>query len=328
MFANAHKRLLRAIYDGQIERVKECLDAGADIETREHKIDRYRGMSALSLAIARGQGAIAQLLVERGANMEDRAFRNDPAFLLAAKGRMPELAGFLLDRGADIEMTDHYGRTALMAAAGFGHKDMAAFLLGRGANPRFAAKDGETALHRAAHAGDLEIAALLLDSGAEIDAQADDGATPLLKACAYNDNRVDIARLLLERGADAQLRNKQGRTALDLAQMHRMQRLEKLLIAHEQSGGVKWERVSERAVKRLNIIDEDYTQLEHLDFGTRMYTSVMKSRDGHISHVSQSFNYVARDLVESAAAFLREKGGSPGAPKTPARRPRSRTQGF
>jgi len=66
-------------------------------------------------------------------------------------------------------------------------------------NARFGG-DGETSLHRAASAGRVEVARVLLDAGANPNATTSEGATPLLEA-SYK-GYVDIAKLLLERGAN------------------------------------------------------------------------------------------------------------------------------
>ena len=62
---------------------------------------------------------------------------------------------------------------------------------------------GMTALLHAAREGHLEVARVLLDGGAEIDQVAGDGASPLTLA-ALN-GQFDIAMLLIERGADPDL---------------------------------------------------------------------------------------------------------------------------
>jgi ankyrin repeat protein len=71
-------------------------------------------------------------------------------------------------------------------------------------------------LHDAALAGQAAVVELLLDRGASIDApDTEAGATPLHYAASWN--RRPTVELLLKRGADATLRNKAGKTALDLA---------------------------------------------------------------------------------------------------------------
>ena len=54
-------------------------------------------------------------------------------------------------------------------------------------------------LYDACEKGKVDVARLLLDKGAEVDRADKDGATPLYIACQQG--HVDVARLLLERGA-------------------------------------------------------------------------------------------------------------------------------
>ncbi len=54
-------------------------------------------------------------------------------------------------------------------------------------------------LYDACEKGKVDVARLLLDKGAEVDRACEDGWTPLYIAC--QEGHVDVARLLLERGA-------------------------------------------------------------------------------------------------------------------------------
>ena len=83
-------------------------------------------------------------------------------------------------------------------------------------------EDGWTALHFAAQGGRVEAVRLLLCNGAEIDAQSSKtGNTALMYAARDgNSGSEEVVKLLLERGADINLREWQmgGHTALSLAQ--------------------------------------------------------------------------------------------------------------
>jgi ankyrin repeat protein len=97
-----------------------------------------------------------------------------------------------------------------------GHAAIVRTLLAHGARIDARNASGGTALHDAALAGQTAVVELLLDRGAPIDApDTEAGATPLHYAASWD--RGPTVELLLKRGADASLRDKAGKTALDLA---------------------------------------------------------------------------------------------------------------
>ncbi|KAG7391166.1 hypothetical protein PHYBOEH_006773 [Phytophthora boehmeriae] len=71
------------------------------------------------------------------------------------------------------------------------------------------------ALHYAARNGNINLASLLLERGADVAAQNNDGGTALHQA-AYN-GHVEVISLLLERGADVAAQDNDGLTALHRA---------------------------------------------------------------------------------------------------------------
>lgn len=82
-----------------------------------------------------------------------------------------------------------------------GDRELAARLIDEGADIDAPGSDGETPLLIATHRGDTAMIGLLLRRGASIDARSEaDGRTALAAAAA--ERKLDIVRLLLERGAD------------------------------------------------------------------------------------------------------------------------------
>ena len=64
---------------------------------------------------------------------------------------------------------------------------------------------------------DIAALAQLLDQGAHVDARNEHGYTPLMGAVAMG--RIDMVKLLLDRGANPALEDKTARTALHYAAM-------------------------------------------------------------------------------------------------------------
>jgi ankyrin repeat protein len=103
----------------------------------------------------------------------------------------------LLAAKAKADVPNRFNDTPLMAAALQGHLDVARRLLAAGA-----ALDppGWTPLIYAATAASCRSCAILLDQGANVDAVSPNGTTALMMA--VREHRIDVADLLLARGAD------------------------------------------------------------------------------------------------------------------------------
>lgn len=90
------------------------------------------GESPLMMAALKGDLTGAQLLIERGAKVDQPGWA---PLHYAASGPEPKLIKLLLDRGASIDAPSPNGTTALMMAAQYGSEDSVVMLLARGADP-------------------------------------------------------------------------------------------------------------------------------------------------------------------------------------------------
>jgi len=91
------------------------------------------GESALMMAALKGDLAGVQLLLDRGAKVDQTGWS---PLHYAATGPEPKVVQLLLDRGAEIDAASPNGSTPLMMAAQYGSEDSVRLLLDRGADPR------------------------------------------------------------------------------------------------------------------------------------------------------------------------------------------------
>ena len=137
------------------------------------------------------------------------------ALMMAVDNRHLAVAEYLLQHGADIHLDNKYGYTPLMQAVMRNDPNMVNMLLDKGA--RIDQKNFYTELTplmMAVDNGSLEMVELLLARKANLNLQDERGRSALMHASAARQPK--IAQRLLQAGADATLKDKQGRTADDL----------------------------------------------------------------------------------------------------------------
>ena len=191
------EELKQAIQQGDSKRVAALLD-----EDRALMQAKFGTVTAVLFALYHGHPEVAQLFVERGAELtfaeacavgdEKKALqllKTNPSLLqsysedgfpvagLPIFFRHPELARELIERGADVNaQARNPQRVApVHAAVTVGDHATLKLLLQRGANPNARQQEGFTALHGAAAHGDIEMAKLLIAHGADPRARTDDG---------------------------------------------------------------------------------------------------------------------------------------------------------
>ena len=148
----------------------------------------------------------------------------------AAAGNDTDTIRLMLDAGVDVNATATTGFAPLMLAAGQSNVRVVKMLLAKGAKvnavgapfmaPGPVPKNGPvvldsyTSLHLAMASGPPDLAKALLDAGADVNAQDARGLTPLMLAVAADHQDPALIRLLLPH-ADLKLKSKVGETATD-----------------------------------------------------------------------------------------------------------------
>lgn len=165
-------------------------------------------------AIKRDDAAAVAILLQRGFDPDARSPDGQTGLYLAVREPAPKVADVLLSwRRTNVEARNKADESPLMMAALKGQLDMVRRLIARDADVN---KPGWTPLHYAATHGHLEVMALLLEHHAFIDAQSPNGTTPLMMAAMYGTPQA--VKLLLDAGADTNIKNQLGLSAWDFAQ--------------------------------------------------------------------------------------------------------------
>ena len=167
-------------------------------------------------SIVRDQGSDITALVRRGFDPNTRNPKGDVGLTLALQqGSMKAFDALMAAPGIKVEMRNAKDESPLMIAALRGQVAAVRALIAKDADVN---KTGWTPLHYAASGTtdqQLEIARILIDQSAYIDAESPNGTTPLMMAVSYG--RADVARFLVEQGADPTIKNQLGLTAADFA---------------------------------------------------------------------------------------------------------------
>ncbi|KAG9566852.1 Pfs, NACHT and ankyrin domain protein, partial [Aureobasidium melanogenum] len=180
---------------------------------------------ALAYAIEFENIHLVQFLLDNGAPVIDKnnephpfeSLRNTTLLHMACEGPGDiDTVRLILDHGAEIDALDEEHRTALDLA----HPEVETFLLDRGADVTASRYKGCTPLHGTVRYARQEEMVSLLDSGADIDAQNKQGQTALHEAVkqAYSWSGPSsswFVEKLLDRGANALVRDRWGSSALD-----------------------------------------------------------------------------------------------------------------
>lgn len=225
------QHLMEAIERNQPTEVASLLNSGVDPNTANSE-----GVSALMLASYHGLQPMVETLLQHGAKVDARDNRQHTALRLAGSGH-PGIVKLLLDHGADPNAKDFYGKTLLTSVCESGADHDPAtlrLLLERGADPNVPGDDGSPLLYaiNLGQHGNAEIARLLLQHGANPDAQ-DRTETPAL-ICAVDQHNPEIIQALTSAKVSLNATDSLGRTALKVAEQNQLPGIAALL---KKAGG-------------------------------------------------------------------------------------------
>ncbi|MGB0560923.1 MAG: ankyrin repeat domain-containing protein [Spirulinaceae cyanobacterium] len=259
--------LLGAAKQGNLQMLQSALAAGVDPNTSEPPTRRKRRKTALMFAAGGGHLGVVKALLAGGAdvNLSDRPGKKlgKTPLMCAAENDHAEVIQTLVAAGAIVDAQDKRGQTALLYAVMEESAQAVEVLLELGADPHkpswddtpfenstymgkniaqlfVRAEKGKTnaisqaaqeeMLRSAAFDGNVELVQELIDQGIDVNAPEPDGGSTALMY-ATGDDHIAIVHLLLTAGADVNIVNTSGETALSKAVYWSNEDMVKLLIA-------------------------------------------------------------------------------------------------
>jgi ankyrin repeat protein len=254
--------LVAALAAGHYQTAKFLHDKGAHPNVRG-----YQGVTPLHSAAYYGDFEMTQILLKYKAEVNSQNSAGRAALHYASQGRYHDVRGpnfalslsnvarLLLEHGADVNAREVDHLTPLHVAARYGRIEVLRVLLEHGTSVGAADDDRKTAFHEHVNARDVEdktplhvvsespdwndpnfvpsltnVARLLLEYGADVNARRNDLFTPLHVAARYG--RVELARMLLEHGANVAAEDEDGKTASEYASEMGRKEITKLLLEH------------------------------------------------------------------------------------------------
>lgn len=249
-----------AVEEGHASIVKTLLRAA------DRSIQDPMKHMALDLAVRKADQPVIEVIFEDGINLSPKYIDESRTPLSwAAEQGFRTFVERRLENGADVDSRDRSGRTPLWFAAESGYLNVVKLLIEWNAKVDAMDKEGTTPLSRAIQNSDTEVVKLLLEEDANVDCKDAKGRTPLWWAAFHGRDgnwdvllrllisravdldardedmgrtalsfaaaygRTDVARLLIEKGADVNAKDAEGWTPLKWAEMERRETVVQLL---------------------------------------------------------------------------------------------------
>ena len=193
------------VHDAAVEGLVRVIEAlyrhGAQLDAATAD-DTDGNATPIQMAAQRGLLDAVDVLLELGADLEQKNWRGEHFVHIAVNTRNMELLTYLVEqKGASVNVSRYHGKTPLHDAVNRRLPDFTASLIEHGAQVDVMDEWGWTPLHLACARGDVESVQLLLEAGAELDArttsalrlrgeEVPEGATPRDVAAIHGQHRI------------------------------------------------------------------------------------------------------------------------------------------
>ena len=223
-----NRLLIAAAWRNDVDEVIRLIEQGADVNARDETVQ-----SAFLIATSEGFLSLLAVTLENGADVGSKDSFNGTGLIRAAERGHALAVGMLLRAGIEIDHINNVGWTALLEAIILGdggqrYTDTVRVLLAAGADPLIPSQqDGISPIDHAQARGFWSITTTLF---AAINSELPADPTEALFSAAIT-NDPDAAMLALRSGADPNVQDPEGSTALSIAAQPAYQDVSRLLHA-------------------------------------------------------------------------------------------------
>ncbi|XP_072160828.1 LOW QUALITY PROTEIN: uncharacterized protein [Bemisia tabaci] len=262
------------------DQMRTALHLARHLSTVELLIDKGANVNAMDkslntpLHVARTP-SIAKCLLEHGAEVNASNESGDTPLHFVQNFHTAKI---LIEKGGNVSACNNEGYTPLHTARNIA---IAKLLLENGAELKAVTKDGKTVVHTGAEAdvislsqytGVPEVVEFFLQKGIDVNVADDSGNTPL-HCCGTSDN-IQVAAVLLEKGANTKALNKSNKTPVECGRFfdsgggtfcRMFHAIDEIFTAIIDNEGIDRVRRFLREVKTINLTQDDskLTPLHH-----------------------------------------------------------------
>ncbi|XP_076072927.1 uncharacterized protein LOC143044720 isoform X1 [Mytilus galloprovincialis] len=237
--------ICKLAFEGNTGILKKRIKENTELSITKDETNRM----PLHWAISGGHTEIVEFLIKQGVPVDARDETGWTPLMIAASAGRYQIILMLIRNGAQVNAVNQTGQCSLHYAASKNRYEIAEMLLQQGADPDIGDQYNNTPLHRAASKGHVKLVKLLLQYNVDVNYRDSQNSTPFLLSSlqllsrklnhrdsdlgvtvtltnflnaeyfkrhwACEEERGEVAQLLVDRGADIAALNKEEKTPLD-----------------------------------------------------------------------------------------------------------------